>query len=419
MSFDHFSHFSHFFLVFLLALIPACKSIDSDSSGLSEVGGLVSLPGGRQVRLVYLKHIMRGNDDTVGTNRESQHETALLEFAVYDEGGELWLDYTFFSPTFPSVRTQVEVGIRSNFAIRQIDNKPLVNVIIAQQSRQQAQARQLRRQFSPYFYPQLLRSSILTTNTRVFNQSRRGFKLNTDQRNGLLDMRRLGLVDTFKETSRGPVFLAHLTNDLTFQKDFTKSSKLTAISVPQRYTTADGTTAFKYQIAGGFGQRTMDYYHKSYTARIKLADSGYRNQRRLSGEFVAQAGSVFNASSLWLKAFATQASYQAIDETLLRQLKSNQLMRQWVKWAYVGGQFSLNAEMLSMADQGRANPSDDALGQRNTAGVFSTNLNERSRLSDQFYAPINATQIQNLNQTNAQYEQMLGRDIDAYNSQLQ
>jgi hypothetical protein len=135
---------------------------------------------------------------------------------------------------------------------------------------------------------------------------------------------------------------------------------------------------------------------------------------------LAQAGSVFNASSLWLQKFATRASYRPIDENLLRQLKSDQLMRQWVAWGYDSTKgFWVNPEMLSMADRGRADPKQDGLGHKNTAGVFSTNPSEKMQMASQFYPAVNATQSQNLNRTNAQYEQMLGRDAQEYQNNLQ
>ncbi len=437
--------------VCLVLSVPACKSLES-SSGLSAFGRYspnMTLDN-QPIELLYLKHVMRGNDDTVGATPESQHETALLEFAIYDKQGELWLDYTFFSPAFPAVRAQVEVGIRSNFAIRQVVNNPLLSLISTQQQaqkqkveNQQADAsnnrrwglRQAAAAFTPYFYPRHLGSAVLTTTTRVFNASRAGLRFNTAERNGFVHLNQLGLMDTFKETTRGTPFLNYVHSAYDLIRNAAKHSKLASISAPQRSVAKDGSQSFKYNLVGNVGMRTLEYYYKSYTARIKLAGVGYQNQATLGGEFIAQAGSVFNASSLWLKMFATQASYQPVDQNLLRQIqefsvkptgellgqmKSDQLTRQLVSWRFDRRSgFRVNPYMLSMADQGRAHPSQDSLRQNNTAGVFSTNPNEAPQMASNFYSPIDATAIKVLNRVIGVYtDRIEGKDVERYNSQI-
>ncbi len=402
--------FSMFFLMFC---ISNCKTLES-SSALSAFGDQIMLDG-QSVTPLYLKHVIRGNDDTIGATPESQHETALLEFAIYDKSGELWMDYTFFSPAIPEVRRQVEVGITSRFGIRQVANQNFLAEIPSIQG-------------DILFYENLLSSEILQGTSRSFvtwENRRRTRKI----RNGFASMQQLGLVDSFKVTDRGPVFLKFVHEKWSHLNTPEQYSNLVSITPPEEFTAADGARAFRFQLQGAASLRTSEYYHKSYTARIKLAGRGYQS-KQLGGSFVAQAGSVFNANAT-LFGEKVKGIYKAIDLNQVKNGISDQIVRQLVNWSYqvkktesnVGMssmvEIKVDPFMLSMAAQGRAAPNQDLTGNGNTAGVFSTDASEKAKMAKSFYPPANQTQRQRLNETSAWYEDMLRRDEERYRSQVQ
>ena len=99
-----------FILFFTIMALSSCKTMDTQSSGLSTLDQRQAPIMYRGGSLVNWKVVLRGNDDLkvsqarnargqmVIRPAETQHTTALLEFITYDVKGELYLDYIYYSP---------------------------------------------------------------------------------------------------------------------------------------------------------------------------------------------------------------------------------------------------------------------------------------------------------------------------------
>jgi hypothetical protein len=332
--------------------------------------------------VLYWAFFNRGNDDLIpnrGRPAEPQRTTAAIEIEIYvNSDDNVVLEYTFYSPANEAVRREVEVGITSGFALRQIagpavssDPQGTLGPIITGDSAWQKRIVGIGREENGTFFL------------------------------GAAPAHARGLL-AFFEQRENPSSLQNLAQKF-YLKGVTslygvRYDKTTIPGLPPA-----GTLHFAARnkvLKSTVTETSHIYYTKTYQTSMVLMPASQIVATPISGEIVAQSrsnGEVNLSARPLIRPDKRPTAYASIDRNAINQNRSTRGVRQKLNWSISSHEVRLSARDLHM--DGRADPSQFLVK------IATTSLAEQGELGNRFFDSISPDAKDGINDTTGDTEE--------------